>query len=517
MNYKTIYYFVNPRYFRDSNQDGIGDLIGLAKQSHYFKLLNVNTLILSDIFDEDPHHLPFSRLKPEIGSLENLKKLIKHCNKEGLKVMFELPLSVLSHNYLCFKKAVSMATNYDTRELYLYEELTKELSLNSEQTLLTNLLSIITFWLSTGINGFVLRDFEYLGNLNQKTPLSQTTIKILKDLYLRVKSVNKNCLWIGLSHHVRSKLLLSFTTSSQKLFDEVICQSIAYLKPTSHYQNQPIKFKNKHLVKSLKHVINHPNSHVMFSTAYQGRLVSRWGDDLSFWKEANKCLALIFYLNKNHNNIFYGDELGLPNYVFQSKKEFYDHQTVILQSDKQSQGISDKKILQYQEIHHHLHTKQAIPWNSQKYGGFSSKKNPQIIISPLFKEINVSNQILDEHSVLDFHRKLIALTSSRFFHKLCKYGTFNIRIKKNGVIVLKGKHHFDQFRAYINLSLKTKNITFLKLFNSLPIVLSTYQHRQYPKGCQKLNAYEGIMLLKTSKDYLKSPKDNNNVQNQKST
>lgn len=502
MDHKPVYYSVNPRYFKDSNHDGIGDFIGLGKQINYFKKIGVDALILQDIFAHDEKiYEPFINLKSDLGTTQEFATVIKHLHKHQLKVLLELPFELLGHNYLWFKKAENAAISFTTREFYLLQELTSEISLNSDQTLITNLMEIISLWQSLGVDGFVIKNFEYLGNPNGQEPLNERTLNLLNKLHSRVKVRNKECLWIGLSEQLSYEQINNLTHFPLKLFDKIMSYEIATIGISKKVYNDYLGlFNPKKLVKSLQKVINNEYAILAFGAPERGRIISRWGDDLSYWKEASKCLATIFYLNKTNSNIFFGDEIGLPNYLFHNLE---DQIMIEKKRELQASGFKLSKIIAGQKLHHPHNARQAIPWNNQKNGGFSKRENVEILINHLYDEINIANQLNDNHSILDFNCKLIALTKSNFFRKMFKYGTVKIYNKLNGVIVIKGHNNFDRFSAYINLSKATKSLRMTNLFNRKPIVLSTYHQRNYFSIPRKLSAYEGIILLKTSKEYAK--------------
>ncbi len=502
MHHKLVYYSVNPYYFKDSNHDGVGDFIGLAKQTNYFKALGIDAIVLQDIFvDEKKIHEPFIKTKEFLGTKDDLSLAIKHLHKHGFKILIELSFDILRHNYLWLQNAENAATDFSTREFYLLKDLTSELSINSQQTLITNLIKIFNLWQSIGINGFVIKNFEYLGDVNKQEILNKRTLNLLNELYSRIKTINKDFLWIGLSEHLPYHNINHLTQFPLKIFDKIMSYKMSTIGINKKTQNDYLgTFTPKKLVKSLKQIINNDNAILIFGAPYSGRIISRWGDDLSYWKESSKCLATIFYLNKTNNNIFFGDEIGLPNYLFQTLN---DQTTIAKKRQLQSSGVKLSKIIDEQKLHHPYNAKQAMPWSDQKHGGFSECENISILINHLYQEINIINQLNDDYSILDFHRKLIALTKSIFFQKIFKYGKIKINTKLNGIIKIKGRNNFDQFSAYINLSPYNRNLTLTKIWTRKSIVLSTYHYQSYLSIPQKLRAYEGIILLKTSKEYAK--------------
>lgn len=502
MSHKKVYYSLNLRYFKDSDGSGVGDLIGLVSQVSYFKFLGVDAIILQDVFSYNLKTRPFMEIDPQLGTTVQLQWAIKKFHEHDLKLLIELPFDSLKHNYLWLKNAENIANDFSTREIYLHEALTSELSINSDQTLLTNLLEIVSIWQSWKIDGFVIKNFEYLGNITSRACLSSRTIKLLKELYVRVKTLNKDFQWIGLTENLTYGQIKHFTLPPHKLFDEIMSFEIAnHDIHRGNKENYNGVFRVKKLIKYLKQIQDNKKAVLIFGSTTNGRVTSRWANDLGYWKEASKCLAIIFYLNKNNNNLLFADELGLSNYHFKFNEHLQDQKTIAQKRHLQSQGLKINKIINKQKLHHYKNNMQAMPWNETLNGGFSSNKKCQALINKHYKENNVTNQFHDQSSILDFNRKLIAFVKSNFFMKIITFGNFKIKTKHNGIVVIKGKNDFDKFFAYVNLSTYTKKIWWFNHFKKHRINLSTYQNQQDKLLTSKLKAYEGIIVLKTSKEY----------------
>ncbi len=53
MDKKMFFYEVDPLFFYDSNNDGFGDFEGLDQKINYFQYLNIDAILLPDIFNQE--------------------------------------------------------------------------------------------------------------------------------------------------------------------------------------------------------------------------------------------------------------------------------------------------------------------------------------------------------------------------------------------------------------------------------------------------------------------------------
>lgn len=99
----------NPRNNKDSNPNDLkksqgGDLEGVTKKLDYIKEFGYTTISLSPIFENDPDSydgfsvINFKQIDPRIGTMKDLKKLIKEAHKRDMKVIIDFVLNNVSPN-----------------------------------------------------------------------------------------------------------------------------------------------------------------------------------------------------------------------------------------------------------------------------------------------------------------------------------------------------------------------------------------------------------------------------------
>lgn len=112
----TTIYQIYPRSFRDSNQDGIGDLPGIIEKLDYIRDLGFETLWISPFFaspqgDWGYDISDYRDIAPEYGSLADAERLIAEVHHRGMKVVFDLVLNHTSIQHPWFTQSSASRDN----------------------------------------------------------------------------------------------------------------------------------------------------------------------------------------------------------------------------------------------------------------------------------------------------------------------------------------------------------------------------------------------------------------------
>lgn len=112
----TIYQ-IYPRSFKDSNNDGIGDLKGIIEKIDYINGLGVQAIWLSPIFDSPQKDngydiQDYMNIWPTFGTMDDFKKLIKKAHDLGLKIIIDFVPNHTSDLHQWFRKSIKNDTTY---------------------------------------------------------------------------------------------------------------------------------------------------------------------------------------------------------------------------------------------------------------------------------------------------------------------------------------------------------------------------------------------------------------------
>ncbi|CAI6343576.1 unnamed protein product [Macrosiphum euphorbiae] len=121
----ALYYQVNPRSFKDSNGDGIGDLKGIEEQAEHFKDLGVDCVLLSPIFKSPMADFgydisDYNMIDPVYGTMDDFVSLQKKLQSLGIKIILDFVPNHSSDEHKWFKKSVDKIMPY--KDFYVWRD-----------------------------------------------------------------------------------------------------------------------------------------------------------------------------------------------------------------------------------------------------------------------------------------------------------------------------------------------------------------------------------------------------------
>ena len=119
-----IIYQIYPLSFKDSNNDGIGDIKGIISKLDYLKYLGVGILWLSPIYASDFKDNGYDisnyyEINPRFGTMEDFDILVEEANKRDIKIIMDLVINHTSNNHVWFKEALK-DKNSKYRDYYYF-------------------------------------------------------------------------------------------------------------------------------------------------------------------------------------------------------------------------------------------------------------------------------------------------------------------------------------------------------------------------------------------------------------
>lgn len=189
----TALYQIYPRSFKDTNNDGVGDLKGITEKLPYINDLGVDAIWLSPVYaspqiDCGYDISDYQQIDPMFGTMEDMDRLIDASHDMGIKVMMDLVANHTSDQHYWFQQAKlskdnkyrdyyvwrdakpdgTMPTNWvsmaggsmwelspTTGQYYLHSFLPSQPDLNWDNPAVREeVKNIMRFWLDKGVDGF---------------------------------------------------------------------------------------------------------------------------------------------------------------------------------------------------------------------------------------------------------------------------------------------------------------------------------------------------------------------------
>ncbi len=123
----AVIYEVHVRAFYDSDGDGIGDFRGLTERLDYLQDLGVTVIWVLPFYpspgkDDGYDIADYTGVKPDYGSLRDVKIFIREAHRRGLRVITELVCNHTSDEHPWFQRARRAAPGNSARDFYVWSE-----------------------------------------------------------------------------------------------------------------------------------------------------------------------------------------------------------------------------------------------------------------------------------------------------------------------------------------------------------------------------------------------------------
>ncbi len=122
----AVFYEVYPRSFMDSNNDGIGDLNGIASKMDYLKWLGVDAIWITPCFPSPQVDFGYDvsnyvDIDPMYGTLRDFDRMEEKGKKDGVRIVLDLVVNHTSDKHKWFIESESSRTN-PYRDWYIWRD-----------------------------------------------------------------------------------------------------------------------------------------------------------------------------------------------------------------------------------------------------------------------------------------------------------------------------------------------------------------------------------------------------------
>ena len=475
---ERVFYQIYPRSFQDSNGDGIGDLQGIISRLDYLQWLGIGAVWLCPIYDSPNADMGYDirnyeRIMAEFGTMEDFDLLLAELHRRDIKLIMDLVVNHSSdehpwfvesrkskdnpyrdyyiwrdgkngkepNNWASFFTPSAWTYDQETDQWYLHLFSEKQPDLNWENpSMRSEVYQMINRWFDKGVDGFrmdVVTIFAKAPGLPNGGGASGGYVfspeyfafqPKLHD-YLREMRQNcftgRDCMCVGETSFVTTQNANTVVGDGQEL--DLLFQFDIMDMDSAGSKWDVIPFD----LRKFKQIIVDWQAAIDWNTLFWGnhdqpRIVSRFGSvaNEELRVQSGKMLATAMYLLRGTPFLFQGEEIGMTNVPFEDASQLRDIESINLLAAAEQDG---RVPWAWNGIRQKGRDNSRTPmqWSSGPHAGFSNN-SPWIMVNPNYPEINVADAMADEHSILNYYRRLIALRNRSY---TLQYGGFALLLQ----------------------------------------------------------------------------------------
>jgi oligo-1,6-glucosidase len=511
-------YQIYPRSFKDSNNDGIGDIQGIIQKIPYLMDLGVSIIWLSPVYkspmeDNGYDISDYQDIAEEFGNMEDIKKLIKELHKVKIKLVMDLVINHTSSEHKWFKKSIKKEGKYtdfyhwedkpanwtgffggkawtynkERGQYYLHLFSKGQPDLNWDNSeVRKEIKKMIKFWLDMGVDGFRCDVINIIAKNNDHPNGRKRLILTGREHYLSYPNVHKylhelnqevfskyDCFTVGETALVDVKDAILLTDPKREELDMVF--QFDHMDADNHFVKWFIKkFKPINLKKPLSKWQNQLNEKG-WNTLYlenhdQPRSINRFGS-LAFHYESATMLATMLYFQQGTPFIYQGQEIGMTNISFDDLNDYQDVETHNIYKLLRKMCFSKKRIMKKIKYVSRDNARTPMQWDDTLNAGFSNN-TPWLKVNPNYKEINVNKAQKDKDSILSYYKKIIKLRKK---YPLIVYGSYkDVDFNNKSLFIYKRYNKTNELIVLCNFThknyiLKESN------YKNYDLILSNYK------------------------------------------
>jgi len=436
----TVFYEVYPRSFADSNNDGIGDLNGIASKLDYLKDLGVNAIWITPCFPSPQVDFgydvsDYENIDPMYGTLADFDRLEEQAKQHGIRIILDFVMNHTSDQHQWFVDSRSSrasahrdwyiwrdskgpgkppsnwisifggsAWKFDpkTGQYYYHIFYPQQPDLNWRNPAVEKAMFDVTrWWYKRGVAGFRL---DAVNTLFEDPSLRDNPVLPGKDEYGDPNTdprYNEN---LPQNHALLRRLRAVADESHAVLIGETWTSTAAGLKKYYGENNDelqmPMDFMfttvNKLSPPDFRRQIAAVNASggwpvYVLSNHDIVRSYVRYGDGQH--NDAIARMMAAFYLTLRGTPImYYGEEIGMTNNDPKRKEDVKD--PIGKRGWPKEKGRDGERT--------------PMQWNEAANAGFSTAK-PWLPVPPTYKSHNVEAELKDPASILQVYRRVLSL------------------------------------------------------------------------------------------------------------
>jgi oligo-1,6-glucosidase/alpha-glucosidase len=451
----TTVYHIYIRSFLDTNGDGIGDLDGVIAKLDYIQSMGFESIWISP-FTESPQKdfgydiSDYQAISPLFGTMQTVEKLLQEVHARGMKLILDMVLNHTSAEHAWFKESASSRDNPKAdwyvwkdgkgkdglqrpnnwramagNRAWIYHPVRKQFyysgflpfqpDLNYRNPeVKAAIFNMVRFWLDKGVDGFRLDIISaiYEDPMLQDNPFSYKIAPSDNSLTIFFQHLKNNFLQedsFGFATELRkvleeypNKFMVGETHGDESLIHQFckykqenglhtvfLFKAITTSFNATAYRKMVEKFE-KYFPEPLIPTY-------VFGNHDRTRMFARLKGNIA----KAKLLALFQFTARGIPFVYYGEEIGIPRV------------RIPLRQAQDPIGVRMRYIPQFMvdlsiETLNRDECRTPMQWDNSHNAGFCAKEiKPWLPVSENYTYCNVLTEQNEEHSLLNFYKKII--------------------------------------------------------------------------------------------------------------
>lgn len=447
----AVIYQIYPRSFKDSNNDGIGDLQGIISKLEYLEKLGIDAIWLSPVYkspqDDNGYDIAnYQDIDPMFGSIEDMQQLIDEAKRHNIRIIMDLALNHSSDEHMWFQEAKKSKDNKyhdyyvwrdgkegvppnnmkacfgglawewvpNLKQYYFHQFSVKQPDLNWEnKKLRQEIYNMINWWIDKGIGGFRLDVIDQIAKepdkeiTNNGPRLHEFIQEMSKETFQKHDLITVGEAW-GATPEL-AKLYSNPDGSEFSMVFQFEHIGLDQQEGKEKWDLAPLDLiKLKKILAKWQNELYQKGWNSLFWNNHDlPRIVSRWGNDKQYHEKSAKMLATLLHGMQGTPYIYQGEELGMTNVEYDIE-DYKDIETLNMYNERLQNGYSKEDIMKSIHAKSRDNARTPMQWDNTANAGFTNGK-PWIRVNPNYTIINAKAQLEDENSIFNYYKKLIKL------------------------------------------------------------------------------------------------------------
>ena len=493
-----VVYQIYPKSFYDTNGDGLGDLNGVTAKLDYLRELGIDFLWLTPFFvspqkDNGYDVADYCAVDPRFGTMEDVDTLIRAAKARGIGLMFDMVFNHTSTEHEWFKRALTGDPDYmdyyiwkDGKEgqpptnwaskfggnaweyvpalgkyyLHLFDVTQADLNWENPRVR-EELKNVVRFWKAKGVEGFrfdvvnliskpaVFED-DHEGDGRRFYTDGRHVHDFLKEL-TRDTGID-TMITVGEMSSTTLENCIRYSNPSEKELSMVFNfhhLKIDYKDGAKWALQEPdiMALKNLFVVWQEGMAAGGGWNAVFWCNHDQPRVVSRLGDDGTYWRESAKMLGACIHFMRGTPYIYQGEELGMTNAQYTDIAQYRDVESLNYYRILLDEGKTKDEALHILSVRSRDNSRTTMQWSAEDNAGFTSD-TPWLAPPANYDTINAAAERGEADSVFHFYQTLIRLRKEM---PIIQKGDIFFLERANASIVAYERAHAGQkLRVYCN-------------------------------------------------------------------